>query len=110
MKNVCPKCNSFILRPTCAFCLTDEIEAWLERKKISIVPKFKDQMVPLLESIKKTEKQRCSFCFMDTAYITCLYCFTKHIYEWLEITDKELSKEFVGFFKEFLKRPTRVYA
>ena len=94
----------------CALCLTDEVEAWLSQQKTSLVPKLKDHVMPLLERIRTQESQKCSFCLMETRYITCLYCYTKYVYDWLEQTDRELSKEFLEFFKDFLTKPKQVYA
>ena len=110
MKNICPKCNSFILRPTCALCLTDEIEAWLEQNKITLLPKFKDHIRAFIERTKNSDMGRCSFCFMDTRHLACLYCYTKYVYEWLESTDIETSKGFLEFFKDILSKPTTLYA
>jgi hypothetical protein len=79
-------------------CLTDEIEGWLTRKKLSLVHGFKREVRTLLASIKLQPNAKCSVCFSETRQHVCPTCFTRKIQAWLASQDKKLAGEFSRAF------------
>lgn len=98
---VCQECGEAIYNPLCPFCISGEVDAWLENKD-------KDTKKTVKREIKKilgrgehliSESVRCVSCNRNSAFL-CPYCFTEILFYRLEENkvSKKLLKEFVVFF------------
>jgi len=95
--NACVVCDEPVYNTICALCLTDNVELWLERKKLSMTRDFRRQVRSFLDSLKRKSTMRCTSCRSE-AIATCHMCFLENIGGWLASKDKTLAVDFVKNF------------
>jgi len=95
VRDVCAVCNEKIYLKICPLCLTDKIELWLERNKISLTKEFRFEVRQFLDRVKRYNKLTCNICRADTEAAVCPNCFNERICAWLVRKDKVLATEFM---------------
>jgi len=110
MRNVCAVCNEPIFLRTCPLCLTDKIESWLEREKLSLAKDFRTEVRQFLDKVKRYNTLRCDRCRIETETAVCPMCFNQRIFAWLTKKDKALAADFVRAFKTDLQDTKELYA
>ncbi|MFP4568247.1 MAG: hypothetical protein ACLFN8_04855 [Candidatus Woesearchaeota archaeon] len=98
----CVLCNEYITNPICPECIGVQVKTWLFEVRPDLV---KDLDVETLKFSQKIFKENaCISCkgYMDI----CSYCFTEHIFEWLEpLLEQDDLSLFVKFFHyDFFKK------
>jgi len=99
VRNVCAVCNEEIFLRICPLCMTDKIEFWLERKRISLVKDFRTEVRQFLDKVKRYNRMTCNVCRAETETAVCQVCFTERIVAWLAKKDKALAADFVQNFR-----------
>lgn len=100
VRDICAVCNEQIHRKkVCPLCLTDEIELWLERNKVSLIKDFRLEVQKFLVKVKRYYKMTCDICRSDTETAICSNCFTGHIVAWLKLRGGETATDFTKNFR-----------
>ncbi|MFH0869243.1 MAG: hypothetical protein V1839_03385 [archaeon] len=110
VRNICAVCNEEISQRTCPLCMTDEVELWLERKRISFVKDFRTEVRQFLDRTKHYNRMTCNICRAETETAVCRACFTERIVAWFAKKDKVLATDFVRAFKSDLQDEKELYA
>ena len=103
-RNVCAVCNEPIYLPICALCLTDEIEAWLDKRKSSWLREYRLEVRNFLDKVRRYNRMNCMICRVETETSVCPVCFTEKIFAWLARKDKVLAADFIKTFRYDLER------
>ncbi len=91
----CVLCREYITNPLCPECIGEQIKVWLGETKPSLVKELDIETRKLSQRIFNNNTCILCNCHMDV----CSYCYTKHIFEWLEdLLEKEHLAEFIKFF------------
>ena len=98
-RNVCAVCNEPIYNPVCALCLTDQIESWIEKRKLSYVKEFRQEVRVFLDKVRRYNRLNCSVCRVETDKAVCPVCFTENIFAWLTRKDKSLATDLIKTFR-----------
>jgi len=93
----CGLCSTEISQPVCPLCLTDKFEAYIERKKISLVKQYREQVRNILDKTRYG-KISCSNCRGQHEKAICAACFANKLCSWLETKDEALAKQFISDF------------
>ena len=101
---VCSVCKGPIITPVCVLCLTDEIEAWVEKSKISLVKEYRTHARDFIERTRPKQIMRCSVCRSNATCSICPVCFAEEIFHWLSTKDKKLAMNFAKDFKKSLQQ------
>ena len=83
--------------------MTDKIEFWLERKKISLIKDFRTEVKQFLDKVNRYNKMTCNICRAETTAV-CQVCFTERIVAWLNKRDKALAADFVQNFRSDMQQ------
>jgi len=107
----CGLCSEQIDVPVCPLCLTDKMESWVERKKLSLVKPYREAVRNMLDKARYG-KISCKVCRGENEKAVCMSCFSNKIYGWLETKDKDTAKVFVKDFTIKIKTPkqSKMYA
>jgi hypothetical protein len=105
----CGICNKELLHPVCPLCLTDKIEPWIERKKLSLIKGYREQVRTILDKTRYS-KISCTVCRSVNEKAICPFCFAGKIYGWLETKDEKLAGEFAKSFSAKTVSPPKLYA
>ncbi len=97
VSNICVVCDEPVYNTICALCLTDGVESWLDRKKLSMTRDFRRQVRTFLDSLKRKSTMKCAVCRTETVS-TCHMCYLENIGGWLASKDKGLAVDFVKNF------------
>jgi len=97
-RNICAVCDEQIYKPVCALCLTDEVQAWLEKNKISLIKEFRLEIRLFLDRVRRYNRMTCQLCRIETETAVCPTCFKERILTWLNKKDKVLAESFIREF------------
>jgi hypothetical protein len=86
----CVLCYEPVTNPVCQDCLEQAIEQWLWE----VAPEKVDGLRFETNVIRAPHGVQCIRC--NHAVGVCTYCYTKHIFNWLN--NLELQSEFIEFF------------
>lgn len=100
----CSVCKGPIITPVCVLCLTDEIETWVEKNKVSLVKAFRAQTRDLIDRIRPKQIMRCSVCRSQATCSICPVCFAERVFNWMASKDKKLAVNFAKDFKKSLQQ------
>lgn len=103
----CGLCLEQIAVPVCPLCLTDRVEAFVERKKLSLVKLYREEVRNILDKTRYG-KISCRVCRGENEKAVCAPCFAEKIYGWLGTKDKSLAKDFAAQFSQ--KSGPKLYA
>jgi len=101
---VCSVCKAPIVTPVCVLCLTDEIEAWVEKKKLSLVKEYRTHIQKFIDNTRPKQIMRCSICRSNATCSICPVCFAEEVFNWLAGKDKKLAVNFAKDFKQSLQQ------
>ena len=91
----CVLCREHITNPLCPECIGEQVKSWLFEVRSDLVSGLDIETSKL--SLGLFNNNACISCkkHMDV----CTYCYTEHIFEWLEpLVNKEELSEFIRFF------------
>ncbi len=110
VRNVCAVCDEEIFQRICPLCMTDKVELWLEKRKISLVKDFRTEVRQFLDKAKHFNRMTCNICRAETETAICPVCYTERIVAWLNRKDKALAADFVQNFKLNMHTQKELYA
>ena len=90
--------------------MTDKVELWLERKRISLVKDFRTEVRQFLDKAKHFNRMVCNICRAETETAICPVCYTERIVAWLNRKDKALAADFVQNFNANMHTQKGLYA
>lgn len=95
---ICTECKEVIYNPLCPSCLAKEMQQWLDGNAISkkIQKEIKNYII---RTEGYSDSMKCIIC-KDNYTDICPYCFTEHVYEFLQKikANKQIINEFFDFF------------
>jgi len=110
-KNICAVCDEQIYKPVCPLCLTDQMQLWFEKNKISLVRDFRQEVRLFLDRVRRYNRLTCTLCRIETETAICQACFKDRIFNWVGRTDKALATDFIrAFSSQKLEEPDLEYA
>lgn len=101
---VCSGCKTPIITPVCVLCLTDEIETWVEKNKVSLIKDFRTQAQRVIDTVRPKQIMKCSVCRSNATCSICPVCFAEDIFNWIAAKDKKLGINFAKDFKKSLQQ------
>ncbi|MEM2873879.1 MAG: hypothetical protein QW063_00265 [Candidatus Nanoarchaeia archaeon] len=102
----CGLCFSTITLPICPLCLTDKVEIWIEKRKLSLIKAYREEVRNILDKTRYG-KISCSICRGEHEKALCSVCFTARIHSWLATKDEKLAIEFA---QAFAPKQVKIYA
>ena len=104
----CGLCSTEISQPVCPLCLTDKFEAWVEKKKLSLVRPFREEVRNMLD---KTRYGRisCMKCRSENEKAICISCYAGKIHSFLVKKDEKVAAQFLEDFTPKTER-SELYA
>lgn len=103
-RGVCSICKAPIVTPICVLCLTDEVEAWIEKTKVSLIKEYRTHVRKFIDGIRPKQIMKCSICRSNAVCNVCPVCFAEEIFNWLATKDKKLAISFANDFKKSLQQ------
>jgi len=100
----CSVCRKPVITPICVLCLTDEIETWVEKNKVSLIKEFRTQARTLIERTRPKQIMKCSVCRTQATCSICPVCFAEGIFNWIAEKNKKLAVTFAKDFKKSLQQ------
>jgi len=100
----CSVCRDVIITPVCVLCLTDEVESWIEKNKVSLVKEYRTRAREIMDSVRPKQIMRCSVCRTQATCSLCPICFAERIFNWMANKDKKIAVNFAKDFKKSLQQ------
>jgi hypothetical protein len=93
----CGLCSTEISQSVCPLCLTDKFEAWIEKKKLSLVKPFREEVRTMLDKTRYG-KISCRICRSEHEKAICMNCYAGKIHSFLAKKDEKLAAQFLEDF------------
>ena len=102
---ICKLCLEPIFNYICFNCLENSVKKWLSGISQELLSKFEKFSQDLKNHFgSSAEEEKCMICWKKAEMIACPYCYSKEVFDFLSLHDKNLAESFIRNFNfDFLK-------